>query len=162
MPDASGLVVHEARGQTDGLDDLVVDRQTGWRFDSETPSTIDAALTALFAPPPGERQRMGDAGRRVAENVAFRGKTTVTPAFGLGNLPDGLRMCAFDVEKNGPSGPRTSYSLGTCSTQPPVQVRTDEDTGRCEHDESFVATVAVAPVLADVEEFLGGGSPAQV
>lgn len=39
---------------------------------------------------------------------------------------------------------------------------TDEDTGRCEHDESFVATVAVAPVLADVEEFLGGGSPAQV
>jgi hypothetical protein len=71
-------------------------------------------------------QQLIDAGRRVAENVAFPGTTTVTPAFGLGKLPDGLRMCAFDVEKSGPSGPRTSYSVGTCSTLPPVQVRSDE------------------------------------
>jgi hypothetical protein len=71
-------------------------------------------------------QQLIDAGRRVAENVAFPGTTTVTPEFGLGKLPDGQRMCAFDVEKDGPSGPRTSYSVGTCSTLPPVQVRTDE------------------------------------
>ena len=61
-------------------------------------------------------QQLIDAGRRVAENVTFPGTTTVTPAFGLGKLPDGLRMCTFDVEKDGPSGPRTSYSVGTCST----------------------------------------------
>ncbi|GAB3155315.1 hypothetical protein GCM10027258_60180 [Amycolatopsis stemonae] len=71
-------------------------------------------------------QQLVDAGRRVAENVAFPGTTTVTPAFGLGKLPGGLRMCAFDVEKSGPSGPRTSYSVGTCATRPPVQVRGDE------------------------------------
>ncbi|MEU0797331.1 hypothetical protein ABZ342_45330 [Amycolatopsis sp. NPDC005961] len=74
-------------------------------------------------------QQLTDAGRRVAENVTFPGKATVTPAFGLGKLPDGLRMCTFDVEKGGPSGPsgsRTSYSVGTCATLPPVQVRSDE------------------------------------
>jgi hypothetical protein len=71
-------------------------------------------------------QQLIDAGRRVAENVTFPGRTTVTPAFGLGKLPDGLRMCAFDVEKNGPGGPRTGYSLGTCSTMPPIQVRIGE------------------------------------
>ncbi|MET8853476.1 hypothetical protein [Amycolatopsis sp. NPDC004625] len=70
-------------------------------------------------------QQLVDAGRRVAENVAFPGTTTVTPAFGLGKLPDGLRMCAFDVEK-GLSGPRTSYSVGTCSTRPAVQVHSAE------------------------------------
>ena len=67
-------------------------------------------------------QQLTDAGRRVAENIAFPGKTTVTPAFGLGKLPDGLRMCAFDVEKGGPGGSRTGYSVGTCSTLPPLQV----------------------------------------
>jgi hypothetical protein len=71
-------------------------------------------------------QQLIDAGRRVAENVTFPGTTTITPAFGLGKLPDGLRMCTFDVEKDGPSGPRTSYSVGTCSTLAPVQVRIDE------------------------------------
>ncbi|MEU4247756.1 hypothetical protein AB0F15_10125 [Amycolatopsis sp. NPDC026612] len=71
-------------------------------------------------------QQLIDAGRRVAENVTFPGTTTVAPVFGLGKLPDGLRMCTFDVEKGGPSGPRTSYSVGTCSTMPPVQVRLDE------------------------------------
>jgi hypothetical protein len=71
-------------------------------------------------------QQLIDAGRRVAENVAFPGTSTVAPAFGLGKLPGGLRMCTFDVEKGGPGGPRTSYSVGTCSTLPPVQVRIDE------------------------------------
>ncbi len=70
-------------------------------------------------------QQLIDAGRRVAENIAFPGKTTVTPAFGLGKLPDGLRMCAFDVEK-GPNGPRTSYSVGTCSTRPQVNVTSSD------------------------------------
>jgi len=71
-------------------------------------------------------QQLIDAGRRVAENVAFPGTTTVAPAFGLGKLPDGLRMCAFDVEEGDRGGSRTSYSVGTCSTMPPVQVRSDE------------------------------------
>ena len=74
-------------------------------------------------------QQLVDAGRRVAENVTFPGKTTVTPSFGLGKLPDGRRMCTFDVEKGGPGGSdglRTSYSVGTCSTQSQIQVRSDE------------------------------------
>lgn len=74
-------------------------------------------------------QELTDAGRRVAENVTFPGTTTVTPAYGLGTLPAGLRMCTFGVEKGGPGGPselRTSYSVGTCSTRPAVQVRSDE------------------------------------
>lgn len=70
-------------------------------------------------------QQLIDAGRRVAENVTFPGKTTVTPAFSLGKLPDGLRMCAFDVEK-GPNGPRTGYSVGTCGTRPAIQVHSAE------------------------------------
>lgn len=71
-------------------------------------------------------QQLIDAGRRVAENVAFPGTTKIPPAFGLGKLPDGLRMCTFDVEKRGPSGPRTGYSVGTCATLPPIQVHSDE------------------------------------
>ncbi|GHG31998.1 MULTISPECIES: hypothetical protein [Amycolatopsis] len=74
-------------------------------------------------------QQLIDAGRRVAENVAFPGKTTVAPAFGLGKLPDGLRMCTFDVQKGGPGGPggtRTTYSVGTCSTLPSVNVYSGE------------------------------------
>ncbi|MEV6237847.1 hypothetical protein [Lentzea sp. NPDC051838] len=64
-----------------------------------------------------------DAGRRIAENIQFPGTTTVTPAFGLRDLPDGMRICAFGVGQ-GPTGPgiTTSYSLGTCTVQPPVFV----------------------------------------
>ncbi|MEQ0557944.1 hypothetical protein ABJI51_02590 [Amycolatopsis sp. NEAU-NG30] len=65
-------------------------------------------------------QQLIDFGRRVAENVTFPGTTKITPAFGLGKLPDGLRMCTFDVEKD---GARTSYSIGTCATMPPIQAR---------------------------------------
>jgi hypothetical protein len=65
-------------------------------------------------------QQLIDTGRRIAENIRFPGTATVTPAFGLrDDLPDGLRICAFGVEKAiGPIGPQpsTSYSLGTCTT----------------------------------------------
>lgn len=71
-------------------------------------------------------QQLIDAGRRVAASVTFPGKTTVTPAFGLGKLPDGLRMCTFDIEKGPSGGERTGYSVGTCSTLPPIAVRSDE------------------------------------
>ncbi|WP_254896735.1 hypothetical protein [Amycolatopsis sp. Hca4] len=71
-------------------------------------------------------QQLTDAGRRVAENVAFPGKTTVTPSFGLGQLPGGLRMCTFDVERGVSGGTQTGYSVGTCSTTPPIQVHTGE------------------------------------
>jgi hypothetical protein len=72
-------------------------------------------------------QQLMDAGRRIAENIHFPGTTTVTPAYGLRDLPNGMRICAFDVER-GPdrtqagSGTNTSYSLGTCTVQPSIFV----------------------------------------
>lgn len=78
-------------------------------------------------------QRLIDTGRRIAENIRFPGTTTVTPTFGLGDLPSGMRMCAFGVQEsldkaaNGSSRsqPSTSYSLGTCTTMPSVYVGTN-------------------------------------
>jgi hypothetical protein len=66
-------------------------------------------------------QQLADAGRRLAENIKFPGTTTVTPAFGLRDLPNGTRICAFDVEPGGASSfgqlvANTNYSLGTCTT----------------------------------------------
>jgi hypothetical protein len=65
-------------------------------------------------------QRLIDVGRRVAQNIRFPGKTTVTPAFGLRDLPSGMRICAFDVESTG-----TGYDLGACSAMPTVHVGTN-------------------------------------
>ncbi|MET8763986.1 hypothetical protein [Lentzea sp. NPDC004782] len=72
-------------------------------------------------------QQLVDAGRRIAENIHFPGTTTVTPAYGLRDLPNGMRICAFDVEQGmgrAPAGPgtNTSYSLGTCTVQPSIHV----------------------------------------
>ncbi|MFD4668814.1 hypothetical protein ACFWNN_03715 [Lentzea sp. NPDC058450] len=72
-------------------------------------------------------QQLVDAGRRIAENIQFPGATTVTPAFGLRDLPNGMRICAFNVQPSsdgplGAQGPNTSYSLGTCTVQPTVHV----------------------------------------
>ncbi|MET9224565.1 hypothetical protein [Lentzea sp. NPDC003310] len=72
-------------------------------------------------------QQLVDAGRRIAENVQFPGTTTVTPAFGLRELPGGMRVCAFNVQQDsvrvlGAAGAGTSYSLGTCAVQPTVHV----------------------------------------
>jgi hypothetical protein len=66
-------------------------------------------------------------GRRVAQNIHFPGTTTVTPAYGLRDLPGGMRICAFDVAESGradlgTSG--TSYALGDCKTMPPINVYT--------------------------------------
>ncbi len=73
-------------------------------------------------------QQLIEAGRRIAENIQFPGTTTVTPAYGLRDLPNGMRICAFNVEQ-GPgqapaAGPgiNTSYSLGTCTVQPSIYV----------------------------------------
>jgi hypothetical protein len=78
--------------------------------------------------------RLADIGRRIAQHLRFPGTATVSPAFGLRDLPGDLRMCAFEVD--GASSSRagsTSYSLGTCTTTvPPVVVSTaaaDEPTG---------------------------------
>lgn len=77
---------------------------------------VAVAHGSSTAPP----QQLIDTGRRIAENIRFPGMATVTPAFGLrDDLPDGLRICAFGVEKAiEPIGPQpsTSYSLGTCTT----------------------------------------------
>jgi hypothetical protein len=78
-------------------------------------------------------QQLVDTGRRIAQHIQFPGTTTVTPAFGLRDLPNGLRICAFDVEQAfGPSPhgsePGTGYSLGTCATMPPIHLTTaDKD-----------------------------------
>jgi hypothetical protein len=73
--DEWGVVVNEALASglpvlgschSQAVDELVVDGETGWRFDPEIESTIDAALTALFATTESERERMGAAGRRLA------------------------------------------------------------------------------------------------
>jgi hypothetical protein len=74
-------------------------------------------------------QQLIDAGRRIAENIHFPGTTTVTPAFGLRDLPNGTRICAFDVEQGVErsslgSAANTSYSLGTCTVKPPIFVNT--------------------------------------
>jgi hypothetical protein len=76
-----------------------------------------------------DAQQLTDIGRQIAQNIHFPGTTTVTPTFGLRDLPNGLRICAFDVEKgfgdaasDGGTEPRTSYSLGTCDTMPPLHV----------------------------------------
>jgi hypothetical protein len=68
-------------------------------------------------------QQLIDTGRRIAENIQFPGTTTVTPAYGLRDLPNGMRICAFDVGQ-GPAGPgrSTSYRLGTCTVQPSINV----------------------------------------
>ena len=80
-------------------------------------------------------QQLVDAGRRIAENVKFPGTTTVTPAFGLRDLPNGTRICAFEVAPGGASpfgqlAASTNYSLGTCTTSSPsitvnIAVRND-------------------------------------
>lgn len=74
-------------------------------------------------------QLLIDTGRRIAENIRVPGNSTVTPAFGLGPLPAGLKMCAFDVEKpfDAPDRadglpPNTGYDLGTCDVMPTVHV----------------------------------------
>lgn len=54
-------------------------------------------------------------GRQVAEHIEFPGTTTVTPSFGLGDLPSEMRMCSFGIDKPFEGTlPTTSYSVGTC------------------------------------------------
>ena len=67
-------------------------------------------------------------GRRVADNVRFPGTSTVEPSFGIGYVPAGATVRAFDVDKlpadapmaDGTSGSITSYDLGTTTTQASV------------------------------------------
>lgn len=79
-------------------------------------------------------QQLIDNGRRIAENIRVPGTTTVTPSFGLRDLPDGMRICTFDVEKPlspSPLGSKssTSYALGTCATRPRIRVNTANANG---------------------------------
>jgi hypothetical protein len=67
-----------------------------------------------------DARQLRDIGRNIAKNIRFPGTATVTPAFGLGALSDGMRMCTFDVEKPfgfSPFGSEsdTSYSVGACT-----------------------------------------------
>jgi hypothetical protein len=72
-------------------------------------------------------QQLIDTGRRVAQSVRVPGDTTVAPGFGLRDLPAGLRICAFDVEKGfGPTADggnlNTSYMVGACDVMPPLHI----------------------------------------
>lgn len=73
-------------------------------------------------------QQLTDIGRQVAQHIRFPGTTSVTPAFGFRDLPGGMQVCAFGVEKgfdrsSDQGGPGTQYSLGTCTTtMPPINV----------------------------------------
>ncbi|MBB4904570.1 hypothetical protein [Actinophytocola algeriensis] len=74
-------------------------------------------------------QQLVDVGRRVAQNLRYPGNTTVTPSFGLRDLPGGMRICAFDVGKPFDPSPlgsalSTGYELGTCTTMPPIRLST--------------------------------------
>jgi hypothetical protein len=89
------------------------------------------------APQPGSTahaQQLVEFGRRIAQNIRFPGATTVTPLFGLRDLPNGMRICAFEVAEgiNRPfrSEPNTRYSLGTCGTMPPIMVGTTTKEGQ--------------------------------
>jgi len=77
-------------------------------------------------------QLLIDTGRRIAEHIRFPGDTRVTPMFGLGELPSGMKMCTFDLEKGfdsppGTAHPSTSYQLGTCDTQPTINIYTADE-----------------------------------
>ena len=80
-------------------------------------------------------QQLIETGRKIGENIRFPGTTTVTPSFGLGDLPDGTRMCTFDVEKPFDPAPlgsesSTSYTLGTCtSVETTIVVSTTNENG---------------------------------
>lgn len=82
-------------------------------------------------------EQLIDIGHQIAQNIQFPGTTTVTPTFGLGDLPDGLQVCAFDVQESFDRVPieaesSTSYSLGTCTTMPTIHLNTapqDQPTG---------------------------------
>lgn len=82
-------------------------------------------VSAKFGSTATEEQLTG-IGRRIAENLRYPGDTVITPTFGIGELPDGLAMCAFDVEY--PSDLRsetdTLYELGTCDALPTIGVGT--------------------------------------
>jgi hypothetical protein len=56
-------------------------------------------------------QQLVDNGRRIAENIRFPGTATVTPSFGLGAVPDGMRVCALS-----PAACRRP----TCTTSPTI------------------------------------------
>lgn len=76
-------------------------------------------------------QQLIDDGHKIAQNIHFPGNTTVTPSFGLRDLPSGMGICAFDVEQpigegplanGGKATPSTSYQVGTCTEMPKIGI----------------------------------------
>lgn len=80
------------------------------------------------------QEELSGIARRIAENLQFPGTTVLTPEYGLGELPDGIRMCAFSVDP--PSDLRTtlstSYLLGSCETSEMIVVSTPDSAGKPE------------------------------
>jgi hypothetical protein len=114
-----------------GIESSVPDGPGGYEVYVKNPAggAMYVNVSAHHGSPAVPAQQLVETGRRIAENIRFPGATTVTPAFGLGDLPNGTRMCAFDVEKpfesSAPSsgvGSQTSYELGTCDTMPTIHV----------------------------------------
>jgi hypothetical protein len=72
------------------------------------------------APGPGSTataQQLVEVGHRVAQNIRVPGRATVTPTFGLRDLPDKTHVCAFEVAAGdlAAHGSTTNYDLGTCT-----------------------------------------------
>lgn len=112
-----------------GIESAVADGPAGYELYVEHPdggSMYVGVSTRHGSTAPA--QQLIDTGRRIAENIHFPGTTTVTPTFGLGELPSGIQMCAFDVERgfgpfaDGRSGPQSSYQLGTCDVYPQINI----------------------------------------
>jgi hypothetical protein len=76
---------------------------------------------------PATAQQLVDVGHRVAQNIRVPGQATVTPTFGLRDLPDKTHVCAFEVAAAERTGKAlsTSYDLGTCATLPSIVVGTN-------------------------------------
>ncbi|OLF16790.1 hypothetical protein [Actinophytocola xanthii] len=70
--------------------------------------------------------RLVEVGRRIAENVRFPGSATVTPTFGLHDLPPDRRICGFGVQPPSDHVPKpiTEYNLGTCTDARDIVVQT--------------------------------------
>ena len=103
-----------------GIESVNYDGPGGYELYLEHPEV--GAMYINVGPENGgtaDPETLASYGRKIAEHLEFPGTTTVTPQFGLGELPSGTRMCAFGVETprsgtRGPWGPGTSYSVGTC------------------------------------------------
>lgn len=101
-----------------GIESVNYDGPGGYELYLEHPEV--GAMYINVGPENGgtaDPETLASYGRKIAEHLEFPGTTTLTPSFGLGDLPSGIRMCTFGIDKpfEG-TEPVTSYSVGTCDS----------------------------------------------